>query len=108
MSDPTQEQPGPAGRQAAEVSRRSFLQLAGASGVLAGAGLAHVPAGPAEAAVTGNSLQGMAEVSGFGVSPERLKELSGPAQGILSAIAELRRLDIPEVDPVTVYRVPRA
>jgi hypothetical protein len=91
-----------------EVSRRTFLQLAGVTGVVVGAMLPHMGGGAAEAAVTGSSLQGMADVAGFEVSPDRLQQLSGAAQGILSAIAELRRLDIPEVEPVTVYHVPKA
>jgi len=91
----------------AEMSRRTFLQLAGVTGVVLGALLAHVGGGTAGAAVTGSSLQGMADVAGFGVSPERLQQLAAPAQGILSAIAELRQLDVPDLEPATVYQVPK-
>lgn len=108
MSDRADEQRGTPEDPEGEISRRTFLQVAGVTGVVVGAMLPHLAGDAVEAAVTGSSLQGMAEVAGFGVSPDRLQQLSAPAQGILSAIAELRRLDIPEVEPVTVYRVPKA
>lgn len=108
MSDQSEERRKVSTDVSGEVSRRTFLQLAGVTGVVVGSVLPHLAGGTTEAAVTGSSFQGMADVAGFAVSPDRLQQLSGPAQGILSAIAELRALDIPGVEPVTVYRVPRA
>ena len=88
-----------------DFSRRVFLRLAGVSGL----GMTLPPLVPtAEGAVGESSLEGAADVAGFPLSSERLHEISGLIQWMVGVIAELHQLDIPDLEPAPVYRVPRA